>query len=103
MEKEQTSRYRTFARVQKNGRVTIPAPVRRRLGIEAGDLVAFQETEDGILISLPHDVAAEVFDRIGRALQDGAITMEELVESGRETRAEIVRERYGLVAEEHVP
>jgi len=99
MEKEQIPRQTAFARVLKNGRITLPAPVRRRLGIGAGDLVAFQETEGGILLSSPGHVAADAFDRIGSALQDGGATLDELVESGREIRGEIVRERYGLVAE----
>ncbi len=88
-----------LSRVQKKGQVTIPASIRERLGIKEGDLVAFQETDRGILIALQEVVAAEAFDRIGAALQASGISLEELIESGRELRGEIVRERYGLVEE----
>ncbi len=39
-----------FSKVQSRGRVTIPVEIRRKLGLKKGDLVAFVETEDGILI-----------------------------------------------------
>ena len=35
---------RNFVRVQEKGQVTLPADVRKRLGIKKGDLVAFVET-----------------------------------------------------------
>ncbi len=35
------------ARVTSKGQVTIPKPVRDRLGLKAGDEVAFVEDEDG--------------------------------------------------------
>ena len=40
-----------LAVVQKKGQVTIPIELRRKLGIEEGGVVAFVETEDGVLIS----------------------------------------------------
>lgn len=86
----------TLSRVQKKGQITIPAPMRLRLGIKEGDLVAFKETERGILITPQEVVATEALDRIGEALRSSGISLEELIESGREIRGEIVRERYGM-------
>ena len=40
-----------ISRVQKKGQVTIPAEIRHKLGLAEGDLVAFIETEDGVMIS----------------------------------------------------
>ena len=88
-----------LSRVQKKGQVTIPASIRERLGIKEGDLVAFQETERGILIAPQEVVATDAFDRIGAALQASGISLDDLIESGREIRGGIVRERYGLVEE----
>ena len=88
-----------LSRVQKKGQVTIPASIRERLGIKEGDLVAFQETERGILIAPQEVVATDAFDRIGAVLQASGISLDDLIESGREIRGEIVRERYGLVEE----
>jgi AbrB family looped-hinge helix DNA binding protein len=39
------------SRVQKRGQVTIPIEIRQRMGLEEGDLVAFIETPQGVLLS----------------------------------------------------
>lgn len=85
--------------VQKRGQVTIPVDLRRKLGVEEGDVVAFVETKDGILISRREVLAMDALDRISKALQKQGISLEELIETGREVRGEIVAEEYGLQAE----
>jgi AbrB family looped-hinge helix DNA binding protein len=67
-----------LSRVQKKGQVTIPIEIRDRLGIQEGDLVAFVETEQGVLIT-----------RQG-------IDLDDLIESGRQIRGDLIKERYGL-------
>ena len=86
--------------VQKRGQVTIPIEFRRRLGMEEGDVVAFIETEEGILISPREVLAMDALDRIGKALQKQGITIEELIATGREARGRMVAGEYGLEAEE---
>lgn len=39
------------SRVQREGQVTIPVEIRQKLGLEEGDLVAFIETDAGILLT----------------------------------------------------
>jgi AbrB family looped-hinge helix DNA binding protein len=39
------------SRVQKRGQVTIPIEIRQKMGLEEGDLVAFVETPQGVLLS----------------------------------------------------
>ena len=39
--------------VQEKGQVTIPVEIRRKLGLEKGDLVAFVETEQEEVFSSP--------------------------------------------------
>ena len=89
-----------LATVQKRGQVTIPIEMRRKLGIEEGGVVAFIETSDGVLISPREVLAMETLDRIGKALKEQGITLEELIESGREIRGQIVQEEYDLKAED---
>jgi AbrB family looped-hinge helix DNA binding protein len=89
-----------LATVQKRGQVTIPIEMRRKLGIEEGGVVAFIETSDGVLISPREVLAMETLDRIGKALKEQGITLEELIESGREIRGQIVQEEYDLQAED---
>src|SRR5439155_20155165 len=41
---------RKLVRVQEKGQITLPAEARRRLGLNKGDLVAVEQTADGVLI-----------------------------------------------------
>lgn len=89
------------SKVQQNGQVTIPVEIRRKWGLEPGDLVAFVETEAGVLI-LPHPerAAMDALDRIGEALKAKGITIEDLMEDGREIRGQLLEEEYGNHVEE---
>ncbi len=89
-----------LAVVQRRGQVTIPIELRRKLGIEEGGVVAFIETEDGVLISPREVLAMDALDRIGKVLREQGISLEELIESGREIRGQMVEEEYGLKAED---
>ena len=60
----------TLVRVQEKGRVTLPARVGKRLGLKKGDLVAVEETTEGVLIT-PQQVVAE------RALAVGTLEPEQ--------------------------
>ncbi|MDP2937358.1 MAG: AbrB/MazE/SpoVT family DNA-binding domain-containing protein [Dehalococcoidia bacterium] len=86
---------RRLVRVQEKGQVTLPAELRRRLGLKRGGLVAITETEDGMLITTQEVVAMKALDRIGEALKKRGLSLEELIESGREVRGQIIEERYG--------
>ena len=86
--------------VQEKGQVTIPAEIRRKWGLKKGDLVAFIETEQGVLISPQEIIAMDALDRIGEVLQEKGLTLEELMESGREIRGKLLEKEYGLKNEE---
>lgn len=86
-------------RVQEKGQVTLPAEVRRQLHLKKGDLVAVTATEKGALITPQAVIAIEALDRIGEALREQGVTLEDWIESGREIRAELIKERYGLDAD----
>lgn len=91
---------RRLVRVQEKGQVTLPVEVRRKLGIKKGDLVAVIETADGVLITPQEVIAMKALDRIGRALRERGLSLEELIESGREARGQIIQEEYGIEPEE---
>lgn len=88
-----------LSKVQAKGQVTIPVEIRKKLGLSKGDLVAFVETEQGILISPQEVVAMKALDKLGEMLGEKGITLEELIEDGREIRGEIAREKYNLETE----
>lgn len=89
-----------LSKVQDKGQVTIPVEIRRKLGLKKGDLVAFIETDAGVLISPQEVVAMEALDKIGELLKEKGITLDELIESGREIRGEMLEEKYGLTEEQ---
>jgi AbrB family looped-hinge helix DNA binding protein len=85
-----------LVRVQEKGQVTLPAAIRKQLGIKKGDLVAVEVTPDGVLITPRAVLAIKALDEIGAILRDKGVTLEEWMESGREIREELAREQYGL-------
>jgi AbrB family looped-hinge helix DNA binding protein len=87
---------RKLVRVQEKGQVTLPAEFRKRLGMKKGDLVAVTETPDGVLITPQEVIATRLLDQIGAALQEQGLTLEELIQSGREERATLLREQHGI-------
>jgi AbrB family looped-hinge helix DNA binding protein len=84
--------------VQEKGQVTIPAEIRKKWGLKKGDLVAFVETEQGVMISPQEVIAAQALDQIGQILKEKGLTLEELMETGREIRGELIEEAGVLVA-----
>jgi hypothetical protein len=72
----------------------------QEVGLKKGDLVAFVETGQGVLLSPQEVIASEALDQVGRILREKELTLEELMESGREIRGKLVEEEYGPEAEE---
>jgi len=87
---------RKLVRVQERGQVTLPAEFRKRMGLKKGDLVAVFETENGVLITPQEVVATNVLNRIGEALKEKGLSLEDLIESGREERSRLLEEQHGL-------
>lgn len=87
---------RRFVRIQEKGQVTLPVEVRRKLNLKPGDLVAVDATEAGVVITPQELVATRALEQIGRALRERGVSLEELMESGRQIRGELVKEQYGL-------
>lgn len=82
-------------RVQEKGQVTLPADIRKRMGLKKGDLVAVEATADGVLITPQKVLALRDLDRMGAILREQGITLDEWMESGRTIREELYREKYG--------
>ena len=84
--------------MQEKGQVTIPTEIRKKLGLKKGDRVGFMETEGGVLISPQEVVAVKAMDRLGEIIKDNGLSLEELMERGREIRGKIIEERYPRLA-----
>jgi hypothetical protein len=59
-------------------------------------LVAVTETPEGVLITPQEVIAMKLLDQIGEALRERGVTLEELIESGREIRGQLLEEEYGI-------
>ena len=87
---------RNLVRVHEKGQVTLPADVRRRLGLKKGDLVAVVETPEGVLITPQEVVAAKALAEVGEALREQGLSLEEMIERGRAIRSQLLDEHYGI-------
>ncbi len=85
-----------LVRIQEKGQVTLPAQVRKKLGLKKGDLVSVVETDDGVLITPQQVIANKALDNIGVILREKGLSLEELIESGREIRGQILKDKYGI-------
>ena len=81
------------SKVGKRGAVVIPAPLRRRFGIEEGTLVVAEATEEGVLIRPAIAVPVEVYspERKARLLLENAVDASDYARA-----AAVVREELGL-------
>ncbi len=80
--------------IQADGRITLPAEWREKYGIKQGDSVSFIETDHGLLV-LPREAAAmALLDQLGGNLRAQHLTLDEMIESGREIRQQIYDEKY---------
>ena len=86
----------TLVRVQEKGQVTLPAAARRRLGIKKGDVVAITETDEGFLITPQAVIAANDIAQMRRILAEEGFSLDELIDSGREIREGLLREKHGI-------
>jgi AbrB family looped-hinge helix DNA binding protein len=84
--------------IQENGQVTLPAEWREKYGLKKGDVVVFEEIEQGLLVSPRVVLAMKLLDEIGEELKAKGVTLEELMERGRQIRGEILKEEYGIDA-----
>lgn len=85
-----------LVRIQEKGKITLPAKVRQKLGLKRGDLVAVVETDGGVLITPQEVIAMQALDRMGTELNKKGLTLEALIESGRDIRSQMLKEKYGI-------
>ena len=75
--------------------MTLPAEIRRKLGLKKRDVVAVSETPEGILITPQEVVATKALEEIGAALKAQGLSLEEVIERGRTIRGDLIKKQYG--------
>jgi len=74
----------TFARVNENGRVVIPASYRKALGIKAGDQVILRMEDDELRITTMKRRIERAQRLVRRYVQPGTSLVDELIAERRE-------------------
>ena len=88
--------------MRDKGRVTIPATVREKYGLEEGsELILAEEENRLILYPRREEQVQELLDQIGKALKDRGITLEELLKDSEQIRLEVFKERYPELAQRY--
>ena len=86
---------RTYS-VADNGSIELPDWFREKYNIKPGDELGFVETEAGLLVAPRIELINQLLDQIGTDLKAKGITLEDLMERGREIRGDMLREDYGI-------
>ena len=76
-------------KVEKSGRILIPAAVRRQFGLKEGTEMILRVDEDGIRLGTREQALDRVYARLRHYIPEGRILSEELIQ---ERRAEAERE-----------
>ena len=74
----------TFARVNENGRVVIPASYRKALGIKAGDKVILRMEDDELRITTMKRRLERAQRRVRQYVKPGVSLADELIAERRE-------------------
>ena len=74
-----------FKFLGREGRTTIPYPIRKRLGFERGDLISFSEQEDGSVVLRREYVCdgceAEFPEMPDEVIEDEELTLQDCLDS----------------------
>ena len=81
--------------VSPDGMDTLSTELRDRLGVEEGGEIVLVDSKDGVLLMTKRGFVDYALDRLGEGLPDD-LTLEDLIESGREIRGELFEEYYGV-------
>lgn len=92
-----TESHSVFGKINANGRIVIPAAIRREMGIKPGDSV-LMEVEDGVLRMETHRSRIQrIQSEIARCCKPGLLASDELIaerrEEARREEEELERDR----------
>jgi len=94
-----TEEYRAVLRPRRQ--VTLPREVCEALDVQPGDGLVLTLAEGAVVVRARRQAALEALRALQRAMEESGVTEEELLESGRQVRDEIFRERYPELAKKY--
>jgi AbrB family looped-hinge helix DNA binding protein len=94
---EETSRP-VVVQVRERGQLTIPAQMRRQMGIEEGDVFSLIQLGNTLVATRKKLVAPEVARAIEALMEEEGVTLGDLLDDLDRQREGYVREKYGVEA-----
>jgi len=85
--------------IQGNGQIALPAEWMQKYGLKAGDVLSVIEADNALVVLPREAMVMDALDQIGEALKAQGITLDDLMESGRDIRCDILKEKYGIDAD----
>jgi AbrB family looped-hinge helix DNA binding protein len=98
MERTQGAGGASVVQVRERGQFTIPAEIRRQMGIEEGDVFSLIQLGDTLVATRKKLVAPEVAAAIEGLMREQGVTLADLLDGLEKQREVYVREKYGLEA-----
>ena len=98
MERSREARGPVVVQVRERGQFTIPAEIRRQMGIEEGDVFSLIQLGDTLIATRKRLVMPEIARAIEALMQEEGVTLGDLLDGLQEQRETYVREKYGLEA-----
>ena len=85
----------TIVQMRGKGAVTLPVELRRKYGLDEGDVFALIELGDGCFLLTPRIPQVDrLGDRVAEALAQEGVSVEQLLTVLEEEREQYYRERY---------
>ena len=84
--------------IGKRGTVTLPAELRKRYGLDAGDMLTVLDLGGVFVLSPEVSVVSKIAREIEQLRKEVGMSLEELLEGLDEQRRRLYQERYGSQA-----
>jgi AbrB family looped-hinge helix DNA binding protein len=81
--------------IRGKGTVTLPIELRRKYGLDEGDIITLIELGDGSLLLTPKITKVDRFgDRVAQAMADEEISIDQILDTLDEERERYYQEQY---------
>ncbi len=88
----------SVVQIRERGQFTIPAEIRRDMGVREGDVFSLIRLGDTLVATRKRLMAVEIAKTIESIMQEQGITLEDLLAGLEDQRTAYVREKYGISA-----
>jgi AbrB family looped-hinge helix DNA binding protein len=85
----------TTLQIRSKGTITLPARIRKKYGLEEGEILTLIDLGDGKLLLKPSESKVSILgDRIARQLKEDNVTLDDLLTALDEERKLYYKEHY---------